>query len=280
MKLIDRFMCGLFKPSEVMSFREDKKSFTFLYFIFLVILFLLPSAILLSLDYGLSFEMRSDIKKGFEESEVIPYVIESDKLVFDDSVASSENNFYTVEINEILVYFTSIDFENEIIGIEIDLEKTQVLFATEGIYLLTPIGISNVLKYNEYSFNGLQFSLAKEKDDVFWTHAFSVLNKITDNYKTEYFLVSYFQLILSSMMSIGLFSVVITFFLRMSVINRISFSKHWQMMIYIMTPYVLGNLLASLFGVLALYYIGMFITILYSFKTGQRPYQGGQNNEF
>ena len=290
MKFIDRILSGLFYPSEIMSYREDKKSFTFLYFIFLLLLYIIPSGILIFTNYGLDYKDESNIKSCFENSEIIPYYIESNVLKYDDSISSEEKYYYQVKIDDIMIYFSSkdiseldfriIDNEKEENIIYIDLENTNYIFSSDGVYLISPIGISNIMIYNDYDFNGLNFSLAKSKDNDFWNKAFGILNVVMDEYKSLYIGVSYIRLVFDGVISIGLFSLCITFFLRMSVNNRISFSKHWQMIIYAMTPYVLCYVIASFFGILIIYYIGVFLTIINSFRTGQLPKQGGNNNEF
>lgn len=290
MRFIDRIVSGLFNPSQINNYREDKKSFTFLYFIFLLLLYILPSAILIVSNYGLDFKKESNIKNSFENSEVIPYYIESNVLKYNQSISNLDKEYYKIDIDNLIIIFSSKDITElefnfydknaKESGIYIDMEKTPIVFSSDGVYLVSPVGASNMMTYNEYNFEGLDFSLAHTNDKAFWNQAFSVINLIMDDYKSLYIFTSYFALIINGMMSIGLFSVCITFFLRMSINNRISFSKHWQMMIYTMTPYVLGSVLASLFGILIIYYIGVFLTIVNSFRMGQLPKQGGSNNEF
>ena len=134
MRFIDRIVSGLFNPSQINNYREDKKSFTFLYFIFLLLLYILPSAILIVSNYGLDFKKQSNIKNSFENSEVIPYYIESNVLKYNQSISNLDKVYYKIDIDNLLIIFSSKDitelefnFYNKNAkesGIYIDMEKT------------------------------------------------------------------------------------------------------------------------------------------------------------
>ena len=106
MRFIDRIVSGLFNPSQINNYREDKKSFTFLYFIFLLLLYILPSAILIVSNYGLDFKKESNIKNSFENSEVIPYYIESNVLKYNQSISNIDKEYYKIDIDNLTIFFS------------------------------------------------------------------------------------------------------------------------------------------------------------------------------
>ncbi|MBQ4061117.1 MAG: hypothetical protein IJD46_03735, partial [Bacilli bacterium] len=194
-----------------------------------------------------------------------------------------EKDYYKVEFGNYIVYFSTLDDINNLkdesaSGLDF-IEKQIILFYKDGIYQYTPISISKLLSYENEAFEGLDFREAKVEDEGFWKQVFGLINDLLAYNKSSHITRVIISLIFQGFLSIGLFSACITFFLRMSVNNRISYSKHFQMMIYIMTPFVLLSAISSLFNILLIYYVGVFITIINSFRTGQLPYGGGKNNE-
>ena len=272
MKLFNRFISGLIYPRDITSFENDKRGFTFLYFIFLVILMIIPSIISVSMSYDLDYETEVEIKKSFVFGEYIPYEIKDNKLVIKDEITDTIN---CIEYSNYNIFFSinpSFTVPAEYIN------ETNILFFEDGIYLCTPVASTKIIEYKDYqAFEGLDFTLARSGDDSFWNQAYNLLNDIFNTYRGLFITISIIVIVIQSVLIIVIGSLLLTAFGRFGQANYFSFIKHWQIMIYVMTPLVVGDLFATLFSVRLFYYIGLFMTLIYSFGINQDPNRGGQN---
>lgn len=264
MKLLRRLYESLFSPGKIGTFKEDKRIFTFIYFLLLVALYSIPSIIVLVLSRNITSTTKEEIRSAFVFGEEIPYEIENNKLVFN---GENEKDYYLIETDDYQIYFSSSMNipENTTDMLSYTSTSYKIVFSIDGIYD-GGITKSLILSYDQFDLNGMDFSKAKQNDYDFWKIAFTKLNTIVEAYRTQTQVFSIIVLIATSIFSIGLLSLIVVVFGRFGYKNKISFSKHWQLCIYAMTPMVLGELFAVLFGIELLYYVGIFITFIYSIK--------------
>lgn len=264
MKLLKRLYESLCSPNKIGTFREDKKIFTFVYFLLLVVLYALPSAIVLLTSNNISSSVKSEIRNAFAYGEEIPYEIIDNKLVFN---GDNEKEYYLIETENYQIYFSSsLNIpEDDLSVFNYNTSSYKIVFSTDGVYD-GGITKSKILSYEQFDLNGINFLEAKENKYEFWKYTFTKLNTIIDAYRSQMQVISIIVLIATSVFSVGLLSLIVTVFGRFGYKNAISFSKHWQLSIYAMTPMVFGELFAVLFNVQLLYYIGIFMTIIYSIK--------------
>ncbi|MDD4000926.1 MAG: hypothetical protein PHX62_08575, partial [Bacilli bacterium] len=68
-----------------------------------------------------------------------------------------------------------------------------------------------------------------------------------------------------SLVSLSVLGLIISFFQKLF-LPFVKFGELFQLMIYALTPYVVGQLLSSLFGFVLIAYVGMFMTVIYASK--------------
>ncbi|MFA6611616.1 MAG: hypothetical protein WCS78_04455, partial [Bacilli bacterium] len=98
-------------------------------------------------------------------------------------------------------------------------------------------------------------------------------------FKPYVMIASIMVAILGTLGSLVIWSLITTVFQKINIGSKVKFTKLWQLMIYVMAPYALGNLLSDLFGLVLLYYIGFILMVVNSAKIGQTIVTGGTKNE-
>ena len=278
MKIFDRLQSGLFSPGRIPNYEKDSKLFTSLYFIILVVLIMIPTVISVLLADNLNYRSEVAIRKEFMTSEVVPYEIIDSTLVFKDDIVSGNQTYHTIYYSDWVFYF-SVD-GNFTVPIE-NIYKTNILLFKDGIYRCTPLNVSLIMKYSDYElFDGLDFSLATNYDKEFYNQFYMLVEDIIEDYRVEFVEKTILMIFIESVLTVSIGSLILTVFGRFGEYNYFKFSKHWQLMVYAMTPLVVGSLLSTLFSMNLLYYIGLFMTLIYSFGINQNPNRGGKKNEF
>lgn len=271
MRLIERFSAGLFNPGQVVYFHNDKKRITFLFFLLLVLLYAIPNIIYSITMYDLDYSEKVEIRETFERGEELPFLIRNGELL---KYSTDSKDHYIIDYP--VLSMTKIVFTvNDKIELADDRDLNLVAFMRDGVYLYSPITKYKLLSYSEFDLEGINLSLAKKDNTQFWDHMFRIIDEVLDIYKTPVLISYNILLILSNCLQIVLFSAFMTFISRFGITNSIKFGKHWQMNIYLMSPFVIGSLLSTLFGISIIYYIGLFITFIYSIGINQDSKIGG-----
>jgi hypothetical protein len=74
----------------------------------------------------------------------------------------------------------------------------------------------------------------------------------------------------AEIMTLLFISLMLAFFQSFTLTKIIPFNQIWKMCIYLLAPYVLGNVLAMLFNLTILFYLGLALTALYAASLSQR----------
>lgn len=267
-----RIFDGLFAPSQIIHYRDDRKIVTFGVLVFFAFILMIPSVISMFISRPLNYDVKVAIRNSFYNSIEIPYIIEDNKLVF---VGETEKTQYYVNIDELdlTVCFTTqkqIILENNMLG-------RVVVFSSDHVYVHNALKNIRILNYYEYSGTyGLDFRLAREDNRVFWDQVFNVTQQIFDNNSKLLFGVSLTIIVVQAFLLVIISTLLLTLFNRLGSNNIYSFGKHWKMMIYFSGPFVLGFLFATLFNTMLFEYAGLIITLIYSFKINQVNFTKGE----
>ena len=268
--MFQRIFDGLFAPSQIVHYRNDKKIVAFGVLVFFSILLMIPSVIALFMTNIMDYDSKVAIRNSFFNNIEIPYVIENNKLTF---VGDTERTQYYVNIEELntTVCFTTQDK----IILETKMLSNIIVFNTNSVYIHNNIKNYVVLYYYEYSdFYQLDFRDAKDDKYLFWDSIFSAVQKVLDNNQTLIKGISLALIVVQSFLMVIGATLLLTLFNRIGSKNIYSFEMHWRMMIYFSGPFVLGFLFATLFNTMIFEYTGLIITLIYSLKINQINIKG------
>lgn len=263
--MFKRFRSGLFFPSEIINYRFEKKITTILYLIILVLLSTIPSFIILFGDNSLNYADKRIIRDTFRDQE-LPYKIENYKLKY---IGDEEEELLTFEITDTLnvVLTSKSEPEFEISPFSVD---TYIILTQDNVYYARSLNTSVLFSYTEYPvLENFDFSGATNDEYDFWASVFRIINNQLDEYSLMINLINIGGLILVSLFSLLILGLIITSFQKLFNPYN-SFGEIFQMMIYALTPYVIGQLLASLFGFLLFSFAGMLMTIIYASKLSRK----------
>ena len=274
MGFLNRISDSLFSPSEVLKYRVDKKIVTFFYFVFLGILLMIPNLILfLGNSQVFDYETKTNIRFDAYNQNNIPYKIENNKLVFTGTNEQTEY-FINLDTYEATLVFTT---QESIVTSE-DMYRTIIVFDTYSIYLRTSIGKIEIGKYSDYNeIEGIDFNKITTNDKGFWNQVSIFLAQVEDNYHSIIISSTILIIILRSFGTLVLFTLFITILNRISALNIYSFGDHFKLMVYYVTPFVIGIVLSRLFQVTIIEYIGLIVTFIYSLRINQINFKGGND---
>ena len=119
--------------------------------------------------------------------------------------------------------------------------------------------------YDDYPIlNGIHFSSASSyHNHEFWDTIFTVANQEIKVIKPIFNFINIFYIVVGTIIDLLIVTLIITVFQMFTAYSYIKFIKLYQLSIYVITPYVIGNLLSYLFNFNLLYYIGFLISIIY-----------------
>ena len=265
MGFIKRLSNSLFSPKDVIPYRTDKWWITLLYFIFLLVLSILPLSISVVRGDVLGYETKKEIKSFFHGKEEILFSIKDGKLVHDDN-----NYSYTyaqdVTTDISIIFSLSNSIETELIS-----AKTYVIFKETGVYLSQSAMHIKLFEYNEYTeLDNFDFGDLSNSNSPSWDTIFTVAIEEINKVKPTITIMSIIMLSASETMTLLFISLMLAFFQSFTLTKIISFGQTWKMCIYLLTPYVIGNVLAMLFNLSILFYLGLAMTALYAASLSQR----------
>lgn len=269
MKIFSRMKDSIFSPNMIYTFKNDKKIFTTLYYFILVILLMIPSLIIIAFNSDIDYTTRVEIRKAFLISEEIPFKISNNTLV---ATKEGVKEYYNVSYGTIEIFFS--DSEEFNLPSEY-LNTSNILIGKDGIYIATPVANMMITSYQDFSsFEGLDFTKAKSYDQDFWNKAYDVITLVYSKFKPAIIITSIVLMFFQASFTLLIFSLILTLFARFGDANFLSFAKHWQLMIYTLSAFVIGNMLSILFGIRLFYYIGLIVSLIYSFGINQNSIIG------
>lgn len=274
MKLIRRLSSGLFSPQEIVTYQNDSRWLTTLYLLILVLLMALPSLLTINKDSSFGYNEKLSLREDFYRDGVeMPFYIKHGQLFHD--TGDTEYSYSKALKNGILVKATL----KELSEIEQSTIPT-IIFTKNGVIFHYTVYTDVLLSYADYpSLENLDFSGAYDNDEAFWGTLFPIISAKLADFKPYVILASVMVAILGTLGSLVIWSLITTVFQKINTGPRVKFTKLWQLMIYVMAPYALGNLLSDLFGLVLLYYIGFILMVVNSAKLGQTIVAGGTKNE-
>lgn len=261
---IKRLSTGLFSPKEVFNYRNDKWYVTTLFFLFLLVLSILPTSIMFAMDKdnGFDYEFRTAVKRLYSGEE-IPFQIEDNKLI-------STNNQEELMVKKLYDYYAIVFAPNKDYKSLLTMTEVSIVFASDGVYLVELLEQKQLFTYQKYPvLQNFDFQNLANYNSSDWEKIFQVFN---NEYKLM--MPSLVTLeIVSSLFATSLFllfmSFILTFFQSFAIARFIRFSQFWKISIYLLTPYVFGYVLTMTFNIGLFYYIGMFMSAIYIIILGR-----------
>ena len=276
MVLIKRLGDSLFSPKDVLQYRVDKKIVTFLYFLLLSILLMVPNFISFFSDTSFfTYEVKTNIRYDVFNQEEVPYEIVNGKLTF---TGTNEKSQYVINLStyEVTLIFTTQDS----IVQDDKMYSNIIVFSKEKVELKNRLNKMELGRYSDYaSSEGLDLKYLTTSDRLFWEQTFDLLNEFEKGYHSLYVTAIVLFIIFRSIGTLFLFILFITFINRISAENIYSFGDHLKLMIYYSTPFVFGVIFATLFDFVLIEYIGLIITFIYSLRINHIEITGGKDNE-
>ena len=274
MGFFNRLGDSLFSPSQVLQYRVDKKIVTFFYFMFLCVLLMIPSFISLCGNNRLfTYETKTNIRMDCFNKDEIPYIIENGKLTF---AGTNEKNAYFINLDsfELTLLFTT----QEKVVVSEEMYRTIVLFDQTSIFIKTTVGRIEIAKYIDYDdMEGLDLKNLTQNNSVFWDQVTKCLTQVENNYRGVIISSMIAMIVIRSVGTLLLFILFITIINRISALNIYSFGNHFKLMVYYVTPFVVGTVFAKLFQIVLIEYIGLIVTFIYSLKINKISIGGGSN---
>lgn len=270
--MFQRIIDGLFNPSQIVQYRNDKKIVAFFVLVFYAVLLMIPSIIALYISKPFDYDVKVAIRNSFLNNTEIPYVIENNKLTF---VGETEKTQYYINVDELnlTVCFST----QEKIILEKQMLGNVIVFDTNCVYFYNTMENITILNYYEYDqFYQMDFRMARNDQQVFWDSMFNVIQEIIDNNDALIKSASLVIIVFQAFFLVLMVTLLLTLFNRFGSKNIYSFGTHWKLMIYFSGPFVLGFLFATLFNTMIFEYAGLIITLIYSLKINQINFIKGE----
>ncbi len=285
------FVDSLIRPKRIVDHINSKKN-TIFYFLFLVVLFVLPNIVYVINTGGID---KSDVNSIIEticSEEMIPYQIINNELVY-NGTDESKAVLAKSDSAQIAVLFTDLT-DNELtkaINNALN-DKTSLMsspliliFAKNGISLgmglssSTFVNIKNLMNYDKFNIENLNF--ANIKDLTTQNTISSILLSIASEYKTTLICIMLPMLFIGGIINllILMFIPVLICYIFNKGLN-IKFGTIFKLAIYSFTPFVFATLISVGNSSSILAMIFEFISLIYLFISMSSYYiqeNGGQH---
>lgn len=259
-----RFSSSLFSPKDVIKYRTDRLWMTFLYFIFLLLISVLPVYISIVQNEGFSYETRRDIVNHYSTSEDLPFYIANGRLNHDDD---DKSYIYNENITDRLKIIITLDEEYRT---DISSTVVNILLREDGVYLSQSAFHLKLFSYDEYDgLKNFDFSNLQSRNSPSWDIIINVIKQEIKQMKPLTDIVQIVMVTLSEFVGMIFISLILAFFQSFTLTGVITFGKTWKMCIYALTPYVVGNVLGMLFGFPILFYLGLGVTAIFAASISQ-----------
>ena len=274
MKLIRRMSSGLFSPQEIVNYQTDSRWLTALFLVVLVLLMSLPNLLMIHNEGNFDYREKLALREEFyRDGKEIPFYIKHGQLFHD---TGDTEYLYSKALKSGIILKVTL---KELSQIEQSTVPT-ILFTKNGVLFNYTVYTNILLSYADYpSLENLDFSGAYQGDAAFWDVVLPIISAKVATFRPYIVVANALVAIFEALGSIVIWSLITTVFQKINIGSGVKFSKLWQLMIYVMVPYTLGNLLSNLFGMILLYYIGFILMIVNSTKLGQTLASGGEKNE-
>lgn len=263
--MYQRFKAGLFNPSEVARFQNDKKMMTILFFLLLVLISAVPGIVAIQRGSGgLDYSDRTLIRQAFVDHD-IPFSIVNYQLGRTSGAAAD----YAIDVTSALqaVFTEELASLSETNPLD---TYTKIIFDPTGVYFQQSMVRISLFSYSEYpELQNLDFSGAATDDSDFWAVIFPIIDEQIANYASVTMATEIISLILYEIFILVFLSFTVAIFQMMSLSGYLKFGKVWQVMVYVMVPFVMGQLFDELFALGFLSYIGIAITIFHANRLTQ-----------
>ena len=255
--MYSRFRDGLLSPSSIVDYIKDKWGKVILQLLFYALLLTIPIVISVLTYDGIELDQKLDIMQEFN-NEIIPFEIVNGELIN----KNAEVKNYEKEISQFFKIKISVD-ENE------KSELTDVytlMFKKEKLVLMLAGVEREILKYSEVeSLRNFDLSLLNKSSNVKeWDILFSLYNDFIDDYIWIVTIILALTSLFENVIVILFIALVISFSFIMRFSKLLKYSAMYKMSIYYAAPFVIGSMLASLFGIILFYYLGVILSIVYS----------------
>lgn len=274
MKTFKRITDGIFNPVNINNYLDDKKLYTTFFYFLLIIIMILPQCINIFFAPVLTYNEEVEIREIFyHNGEAIPFSIRSD-LLFNDNHDSEYEYIKAINEDLVVVFRASPEYK-KYLGSE-----TLIEFGRHGVFI-HKYGVRILLfSYNEREeLNNIKFSSAYEDDKEFWDVIFKVAKEEILFNEALIKSINIAVLFIGEALSMVILTVLLTLFNRPMNRKDLKFSKMWQMVIYLITPFAFASVLAQLFNMTLIYYIGLIIAIVNIIRFSQCIIIRGGKNE-
>lgn len=266
--MFKRFKSGLFSPSEVVNYRFDKKIITIIYLLILVILSILPSAISMIGNDSLTYADKRVIRESFLRED-IPFKIENNLLL---PSAPLNEEYQEIRItDQIRIVFTDrSDYTLPVDAFDI---SATIILSQEGVYYQKTLSRIFLFRYSDYpELQNLDLNFASVDDFQFWETVFQIVDQQLSKYAVVSVLINIAIIALASLIGLLFFGLLVSLFQKMSM-PFIRFGQYFKLIIYLLTPFVVCQLIGSLFGFDLLPFIGIVITVIYASRMNRKLIQ-------
>ncbi|MGD9887117.1 MAG: DUF1189 family protein [Bacilli bacterium] len=262
--MYQRFKEGLFSPSQIAKYQNDKKIVTVLFLFLLVLISITPSLINLNQNQGLDYENRTIIRQSFYDDEV-PFAIVDSLLI----AKNGSNITHSVSINSAfqIVFTDQESIETNFANLD---TYSRIVLTKQYVYFQQSLINVKLFAYSDYpSLANLDFSDALVDDQAFWSTVFLVVEDQIAEYGSFTLVANILTLVIGEIFVLGLFGLIVAIFQMMSLSGYLKFGHVWQVMTYILVPYVVSKVFEELFSINYLSFIGAIITVFYANRLTQ-----------
>ncbi|MDD4212476.1 MAG: DUF1189 family protein [Bacilli bacterium] len=277
MELFKRLRASLFSPREVVQYRHDRWYVTVLYFIFLLVLSILPATITMLKSDLVTYEDQKAIKEIFS-TEDIPFAIIDGVLIH----KQNDSSFIykkQIETGLNLIVSTALNVEDSIVASNIN-----IIMQANDVYIVQSLMKIKLFEYDEYpDIVNLDLTDSNQVNNtIFWNKIFHIIDQELTTYKPYIQFFSILAVTFESLLNILLVSMILTIFQSFTLSGVIRFREIWKVCLYLLAPYCFGSVLSMIFNSALFYYTGFIITAIYIFMASRAILQDamkGDNHE-
>ena len=255
--MYSRFRDGLLSPSSIIDYIKDKWGKTILQLLLYALLLTIPIVISTLTYEGIEYDQKLEIMQEFN-NEVIPFEIINGELKSKDSNITK----YEKELSELFKVKISLD---ENVSSEIT-DIYTLVFKKDKIVIMFSGFEQEIVKYNDVEgLKNIDLSLLNKATNANeWDVIFSLYNGFIKDYlgiaTILLGVISFFE----NVVVILFIALIISFSFIMRFSKLLKYNAMYKMSIYYTAPFVVGSMLASLFGIALFYYLGVILSIVYS----------------
>lgn len=263
-KMIKRLRDGLFNPSGVIAYKNDRWWMMPIFTIFLAILGVLPNIAYTLGATKFSYDDRNHFANEFR-MEYVPFQIVDGELVNKD-----DNDEYVYRKKLLEKYIVQISVQSTP-KVADSLTLPIIYLEKDGVYVEQALfSKEKLFSYADYT-ETMNLDLEKviSGDYEVWSKVEIVINHVLNkNFQMQSYFMLFTEFVMSALELLGL-SAFLALMQKMYNSN-LKFMKLWKLLIYVMSPLVVGQLINSLYGVYIAWIIGIIISMLYAAKISRQ----------